>query len=316
MERFRATHPTASPQSSAEKLICCDECNANFIPNHNPEKIKWYRAVDLGLQVPFELNKCDVCGGGLATVNPQRRDKMFACSRCSQVFARGDRLLAHSAQHTHKKAFACHICHASFSRKNRLTIHREELHNQGRRRAYECGVCHREFSHHAKLRIHLTVRLASSCHDCGFHIVIVTSMNCRCLRKLVRLSVAAKNKGSFCQFQAEHPNEVQPQAIARDNGMQEEEGTSDEDDDEADGNNNRACNPTAESRPTESIQRSDGNRGGSSSNINSSGSGGEDNAAGSENQSDQRSRSPPSSHSARGGLDSLLAAMEQQSAAS
>ena len=127
------------------------------MPNHNPDKIKWYRGGD-GRHAPWAAGMCDVCGGALVCANAQCRDKAFPCHRCGITFLRGDRLLAHSAQHTHRKAFACGICHASFSRKNRLTLHREEVHSEDRRRSYQCGVCHIDFSHHAKLRIHMTVR--------------------------------------------------------------------------------------------------------------------------------------------------------------
>ena len=141
----------ATPQSI---LVCCDECNASFMPNHNPDTIKWHRKLDLAVHRPVQGGLCDVCGSDLHYLGPVTHAKMYHCFRCQCAFARGDRLLAHSAQHTHRKAFACSICHTGFSRKNRLSTHMASIHQVAMEETYFCSSCGQDFAHASRLRNH------------------------------------------------------------------------------------------------------------------------------------------------------------------
>lgn len=138
-------------------LVCCDECSRQFLPNHNPDLVKWHRSVDLAVTTPFQPDTCDVCGKELSFLNPNPKDRDYTCYRCTTMFARGDRLLAHSAQHTLKKAFACPVCNATFSRKNRLSTHMMLAHQASMGEVYHCAHCNMEFEHASRLRTHAKV---------------------------------------------------------------------------------------------------------------------------------------------------------------
>ena len=148
------------PGNSASKqaiLVCCDDCNANFMPNHNIDTIKWHRKVDVAVCRPAQEGLCDVCGSDLHYMGPADDEKMYHCARCQSSFARGDRLLAHSAQHTHRKAFECSICQTGFSRKNRLSTHLASIHHVVMEETYFCSTCGLDFSHASRLRNHARV---------------------------------------------------------------------------------------------------------------------------------------------------------------
>ena len=70
---------------------------------------------------------CAVCGGPL-NADVKMLPSGFPCLRCGAVFHAGDRLIAHSTEHTGLKAHSCTICRHSFSRIDRLREHYRKNH--------------------------------------------------------------------------------------------------------------------------------------------------------------------------------------------
>jgi hypothetical protein len=140
--------------------VCCDDCNAKFIPSHNATRIYWHadRCKLPADAIPSEPGQCDVCGEALAFKDRKcKSDDRFHCFRCNMSFHRSDRLLAHCSDHVCKKPFVCDECHMAYSRKNRLTEHMEVQHGLVAKSAYACPTCEQKFRHSAPLRVHTRV---------------------------------------------------------------------------------------------------------------------------------------------------------------
>ncbi len=70
---------------------------------------------------------CAVCGGSL-NADVKMLPSGFPCLRCGALFQAGDRLIAHSTEHTGLKAHTCTICRHKFSRIDRLREHYRKAH--------------------------------------------------------------------------------------------------------------------------------------------------------------------------------------------
>eukprot|EP00042_Codosiga_hollandica_P037226 m.290821 g.290821 ORF g.290821 m.290821 type:complete len:402 (-) comp55084_c0_seq23:238-1443(-) len=109
----------------SQRLYCCDLCSRRGMCRYSPGVIVHYSEAAPGTLEKLKL--CDICGADY-TDNTPRETSYYKCFRCSRLFSRADRLLAHAHHHTNLKPFGCRFCHRTFSRRARLSEHIDKFH--------------------------------------------------------------------------------------------------------------------------------------------------------------------------------------------